>query len=124
MKTIRHALAVLAVCTVAHAAQTTYATLTCPNEIRRMSFASDALFRDMLGGIGGVGMADAARYPQAKSRFIAKIQVIVPYDNVRTGIERWTIAHDGDKGVAYILYFVPDGHDGTNFGVKLDDRRN
>ena len=120
---MRYSLAVLALCSVAYAAQPSYAMLTCAKATRKMSFASDALFNDMLGGIGGAGMADTARYPQAKSRSVTKIEVIVPYDNVRTGIERWTITHDGDQAIAYILYFVPDGHGGTNFGVKLDSRK-
>jgi hypothetical protein len=75
----------------------------------------------MLGGIGGAGFSDTVRFPKAKSRAVTKIEVIVPYDNVRTGIERWTIVHDDNLPTAYILYFVPDGHGGTRFGVKLDD---
>jgi hypothetical protein len=123
MKMTRSWITMLAICSVVHAAQPNYAMLTCAEEVRKMSFASDLLFNDMLRGIGGVGMADTSFYPQAKSRSVTKIEVFVPYDNARTGIERWTITHDGDRATAYILYFVPDGHGGTNFGVRRDERK-
>ena len=86
-----------------------------------MSFAGDILFKDMLSGIGGAGFADTVRFPQAKTRTVTRIDVIVPYDNIRTGIERWTITHDGNQLTAYILYFVTNGRGGTNFRVKMDD---
>jgi len=124
MYTIRSCFSMLAICATVYAAEPSYAMLTCAREVRKMSLADDTLFRDMLGGIGGAGFSDTVRYPKAKSRIVTKIEVIVPYDNVKTGIERWTIVHDGNQSTAYILYFVPDGRGGTKFGVKLDDRKN
>jgi len=83
-----------------------------------MSYASNRLFHDMLSGIGGVAFFDEVAHPNAKERRIVKIEVMVPYDNRKTGVERWTIKHDGDETVSYLVKFVPDGHGGTTFSVK------
>ena len=59
--------------------------------------------------------------PDTKSRAVVKIDVLVPYDNRRIGVERWTIQRDGGKTVAYIVKMIPDGQGGTNFNVGADD---
>ena len=91
-------------------------------EVRKMSYASNGLFHDMLSQIGGVGFAERVFFPNVKIRTITKIEVIVPYDNRQTGIERWTIQHDGQDSCSYIVRFVPDGIGGTTFGVQKDKK--
>jgi len=106
-----------------------------------MSCADNTLFRDVLNGIGGVGFADQTFFPNAKERRITKIDVIVPYsyhrpnsafglvgilaaqphDAPKTGVERWTIQHDGQDTYSYIVKFIPDGFGGTQFSVQKDD---
>jgi len=88
-----------------------------------MSYADDRLFRDVFGGPGGVGFADEVMFPNAKVKTVTKIEAIVPYDNRKTGIERWTIQHDGQDTRAYIVKFIPDGHGGTTFTTQKDDGR-
>jgi hypothetical protein len=119
MRSLRYLVFWLLASTPLWAGSTSSAMLTCSKEVRKQSFADNTLFHDMLAGIGGVGMADAVRYPHAAAREVAKIEVDVPYDNRKTGIERWTIKHDDGTQVVYTLYFVPDGNGGTNFGVKF-----
>ena len=95
--------------------------LSCAPEVRKMSYADDRLFRDVFGGMGGVGFADEVMFPNAKDKKITKIEAIVPYDNHKVGIERWTIQHDGQDTSSYIVRFIPDGHGGTTFQTKKDD---
>jgi hypothetical protein len=119
---------------------TTSSSLTCTPEVRKMSYADNRLFRDILSGIGGVGFADEASFPDAKVRTITKIEVIVPYsyrkpssffgvvgtlatmphDAPKTGVERWTVQHDGQDTCSYIVKFIPDGYGGTTFVVQKD----
>ena len=87
-------------------------------EVRKMSFCSDILFKDSLNG---VMMMDSIFAPTAKERRILKIDVIVPYDNQRVGVERWTISRDEHETAAYIIKMIPDGHGGTDFNVGKDD---
>ena len=96
-------------------------SLTCTPEIRKLSDADNSLFHDLLTQIGGVGFADETFFPNAKSRTIVKIEIIVPYDNQKTGIERWTIQHDGLDTCSYIVKFIPDGSGGTRFAVRKDN---
>jgi hypothetical protein len=97
-------------------------SLTYTPEVRKMSYADNRLFHDMLNQIGGVGFADQAIFPDAKIRTITKIEAIVPYDNRKTGIERWTIQHDGQDSCSYIVKFIPDGGGGTTFAVQKDTK--
>ena len=97
-------------------------SLTYTPEVRKMSYADNRLFHDMLSQIGGVGFADQAFFPDAKIRTITKIEVIVPYDNRQTGIERWTIQHDGQDSCSYTVKFIPDGVGGTTFAVQKDTK--
>lgn len=96
----------------------TMPSLTYTPEIRKMSYADNRLFHDMLRGIGGVGFADGVIYPNAKVRTITNIGVIVPYDNRQMGVERWTIQHDGQDSCTYLVKFIPDGSGGTTFAVQ------
>jgi hypothetical protein len=79
------------------------------------------LFRDLLGASGGVNFADEVTFPKVKERRIVKIEAIVPYDNHKTGVERWTIQHDGKDTASYLLKFIPEGHGGTQFTVQKDE---
>ena len=95
--------------------------LTCTTDIRKMSYADERLFRDLMTGTGGILYTDCVLFPRVKSSEIVSIEAVVPYDNIKTGVERWTIRHDGQNTCAYILKFIPDGHGGTKFTVQLDD---
>jgi hypothetical protein len=87
-------------------------------EVRKMSYCSDILFKDSLNG---VMMMDSMFSHGVKARRIVKIEVIVPYDNQRVGIERWTISREEHETVAYIIKMIPDGHGGTDFNIGKDD---
>jgi hypothetical protein len=89
-------------------------------EVRKASFASDRLFRDLLNAIGGVKFADEVSFPEAKERRITRIESIVPYDNRQTGVERWTVQHDGRDTCSYMVKFFPDGRGGTRFTVQKE----
>ncbi len=88
-------------------------------EVRKQSYADNILFHDLVSAPGGVAMADEAFFPAAKERRIVSIEAVVPYDNRRVGIERWTIRHSETETVTYVVKFVPDGSGGTDFGVGL-----
>jgi hypothetical protein len=87
-------------------------------DVRRSSFASDTTFHDLLTAIGGVESADRAAYPNAKERTLVRIEAILPYDNLRTGSERWTIRHDANETAVYQVTLVPDGEGATDFAVS------
>ena len=95
-------------------------TMTIPPEVRKMSYADDRLFRDLLTGIGGVGFADVTMYPRAKQKALTRIEVLTPYDNKKTGVERRQIQHDGQDTAAYLVNLIPDGRGGTSFTVRKD----
>jgi hypothetical protein len=97
-------------------------SVTYTPEIRKMSYADNRLFHDMLNSIGGVGFADEALFPNAKVRTITKIDAIVPYDNRQTGVERWTVQHDGQDSCSYTVKFIPDGGGGTTFAVQKETK--
>ena len=96
----------------------TQSSLTCTPEIRKMSYADDALFRQVLKGINGVGFADEVIFPQVKERLVTKIEVDVPYDNQKTGVEHWTVQHDGKDSCSYLVKFTPVGNGSTNYRVQ------
>ena len=95
--------------------------LTCTDDVRKMSYADERLFRDLLTQQGGVGFAECALFPRVKEAKIKSIEAIVPYDNHKTGVERWTVQHDGQDTCSYTVKFIPDGHGGTQFTVQKDD---
>ena len=98
----------------------TAAPLTYTAEVRRSSHADDRLFTDMMHAMDGVDFLDRALFPQATQRALTSIEVVVPYDNRETGIERWTIQHDGEITATYLVRFKPDGKGGTYFSVAKD----
>jgi hypothetical protein len=98
----------------------TRAPLTYTPEVRKLSGADDRPFSDMSHAIGGVDFYDRVQCPQATTRTLVRIDVIVPYSNHQTHIERWTIQHDGEVTASYIARFMPDGKGGTNFAVGKD----
>ena len=87
-------------------------------EVRKMSFTDSTLFKDSLNGLI---IYDQMHYPNAKVRAVEKIEVIVPYDNSRIGLERWIVTHDGQDPATYIVKMFPDGKGGTNFNIGKDD---
>lgn len=89
-------------------------------EVRRLSYADDRLFRDMVTGIAGVDFYDRVSFPKSTHRSLVGIEVVTPYDSRQTGVERWSIQHDGDVTATYIVRFMPDGRGGTNFAVARD----
>jgi hypothetical protein len=95
--------------------------LSCTVDIRKMSYADERLFSDLMTQTGGIGYAEYVLYPNVKLGTITKIEAIVPYDNHKTGVERWTIQHDGQDTVSYIVKFIPDGKGGTDFTVQKED---
>jgi len=89
-------------------------------EVRKMSKADDLLFRDLTTAIGGVRFADEVYFARVIERRIEKIEVLVPYDSVQTGVEKWFIVHDGAEVATYLVSLAPDGSGGTTFSVKLE----
>ena len=85
-----------------------------------MSYADERLFRDLWTAPGGVGFADVTMYPRARNKALTRIEVLTPYDNKKTGVERWYIQHDGQDTAAYLVKLIPDGHGGTTFTVQKD----
>lgn len=77
------------------------AHMTVEPGVRAMSFADERLFRDILMARGGVGFADFVMYPHATQKTLTSIQVITAYHNNNTGVERWTIQHDGQDSCSY-----------------------
>ena len=98
----------------------TTAPLVYSPKVRKSSYADDRLFRDMTRAIGGVDFVGRILFPTATQRVLVRVEVVVPYDNRQTGIERWTIQHDGNVNASYIAHFSPDGKGGTNFAVSRD----
>ena len=102
-------------------ATTNTAKLTWTGDVGKKTYADQTLFRDVLAGKGGIGYADYVLFPDAKEKKLTNIEVIVPYDNHKTGIERWTIEHDGQGSCSYIVKFIPDGNGGATFTVQKDN---
>ncbi len=107
----------LAGCTTPHEAN-----MSVQPGVRKQSMADERLFRDVLMQRGGVGYADFVLYPNSTQKALTSIQVVVPYDNHKTGVERWTIQHDGQDSCTYLVKFIPDGHGGTTFTVQRDTK--
>lgn len=94
------------------------AGLRYSRDVRQQSMADDVLFHDLVSGTGGVGFIDAAYYPQATARTLKRIVVTVPYQPSGSGVEEWTIEHDGNETVTYVVKLSPDGQGGTYFGIR------
>lgn len=76
-------------------------------KVRKQSFASDVLFNDLINGETGIGAADKFFFPDAEVRKVTEIKVEVPYNNKETGVEHWTVQHDGKGSSTYILNSIP-----------------
>ena len=98
------------------------AKMTIQPGVREHSTADERLFRDILTQRGGVGYVDFVLFPNATQKALTSIQVITPYDNHKTGVERWTIQHDGQDSCTYLVKFIPDGQGGTTFTVQRDTK--
>jgi hypothetical protein len=94
--------------------------LNCSSEIRKMSHVDNAQFRALLGGIGGIAMMDEAIFPNVKEREIVEIKVITLCLNGKTGVERWTIKHDGNQTAAYLVKLIPDFRGNTHTTIEQD----
>ena len=105
---------------VAGCATTRDAQMVIQPGVREHSTADERLFRDVLTQRGGVGYADFVLYPRSAQKALTSIQVITPYDSHKTGVERWTVQHDGQDSCTYLVKFIPDGHGGTTFTVQKD----
>jgi hypothetical protein len=92
--------------------------ITYTPELRKQSFATDTMFHDLLTAYKGVGYTDAHAYPNAKERTLVRVEVILPYDNHRTGSERWTIKHEAGQTAVYQVSMVPDGEGSAEFWVS------
>jgi hypothetical protein len=90
--------------------------------VRAKSAADKTLFRDLLTAPGGVAFADSVLYPQARQKTLTSIQVITPYHGNNTGIERWTVQHDGQDSCSYIVTLTADRRGETTFTVQKDTR--
>jgi hypothetical protein len=101
-------------------ATTPHGTIAIPPEVRKMSTTDETLFRDLLTKPGGVTHADMVLYPRSQQKTLTRIEVLTPYDNRRTGQERWFIQHEGGETTAYLVKLIPDGRGGTTFTVQRD----
>lgn len=103
--------------TFANSGNSGSAALVYTPEVRKMSFADEKLFTNLVMGIGGVTFADEVHYPDAKRRKLVRIEAAVPYNGREAGVERWEIEHDGGETVSYTVTYTPDGRGGTVFSV-------
>lgn len=92
--------------------------LECSPEVRKLSFADNVLFGQLLNGISGVGFIDEALYPDVKERRLVDIKVVTCYNNIDTGVEKWVVRHDGKGEATYLVELRPDGQGGTFFSVQ------
>lgn len=105
---------------LAGCAMTPHGIITIPLEVRKQSTTDDTLFRDLLTKPGGVAHADMVLYPRSQQKALTRIDVLTPYDNQKTGQERWFIEHEGGETTAYLVRLNPDGRGGTTFTVQRD----
>ena len=92
--------------------------VTYTPEVRRQSATSEPSFQSLLTAMGGVGYADRAAFLHPKERTLVRIEVVLRYDDQKTGIERWTIRHDTNDSTVYQVLLVPDGQGTTDFTVS------
>jgi len=80
------------------------------HDVRQMSYADNSLFHDALNGPGGLAETDRTLFPAARRRTIIKIESLVPFKEQQTGLERWTVQHDGKDTCAYVVRYIPQGN--------------
>ncbi|HEX7652678.1 MAG TPA: hypothetical protein VF607_04170 [Verrucomicrobiae bacterium] len=100
--------------------------LARPQEISAAAVAKDSkltgdLFAEAIDGPGGLGGVDEALFPRAKNKQVIKIEVLKPFENHQTGLERWTVQHDNKETCAYLIRIIPDANGGTTFITFKDD---
>jgi hypothetical protein len=78
------------------------------------------LFRDLLLKRGGVGYANWRFFPKVIQSELTKIEVVTPYDNKLTGVERWFVRHDDGETRVFLVKLVPDGKGETDWAVQLE----
>jgi hypothetical protein len=105
---------------LAGCATTPQGVLRIAPEVRKMSTTDEALFRDLLTKPGGVAHVDMLLYPRSKQKTLTRIEVLAPYDNRRTGQERWFVGHESGETAAYLVKLIPDGRGGTTFTVQRE----
>jgi len=94
--------------------------VTYAPDIPKQSAANLPLFQNLLTAMGGVGSADRSAFPNPKERTLTHIDVVLRYDNRRTGVERWTIRHGPNDVVVYQVMLIPDGEGNTDFYVRKE----
>ena len=120
---MRYTFGILAVAALLAGCTTTReAKMVIQPGVREHSTADERLFRDLLTQRGGVGHADFVLYRRSAQKALTDIQVITPYDNHMTGVERWTVQHDGQDSCTYLVRLIPDGRGGTTFTVQRDSK--
>lgn len=98
----------------------TISRMELPTEVLNTSTADETLRYDLITGIGGVGFLDNAFFPEGKKRKLTRIEVLTPYDNVKTGEERWFITDENGRERSYLVTLIPDGRGGTTFKVEKE----
>ena len=96
------------------------APLVCTPDVQHASAASETLFREVMDAPTGIGMTDEALYPKALNRQVVKITVLSAYNGSNIGIEHWTVAHDENDSVIYLVRLVSDKKGGTSIAVGRD----
>ena len=86
----------------------------------KSSYADNRLLGDLIGAPGGVIFTNKTLYPQVTSSVLTKIEVVTPYDNINTGVEKWYIEHNTGEIVCYIVNLIPDGKGGTYFTTSKE----
>jgi len=103
---------------VSACATTREGTLEISPEVEKTTTADPVLFRDLLSKPGGIGFADYQLYPRSYKKRFTRIEVLTPYDNVKTGEERWFITDEHGENRSYLVRMIPDGRGGTTFTVQ------
>jgi hypothetical protein len=99
-------------------ATTREGTMEISPEVEKSTTAGPVLFRDLLSKPGGVGFVDYTLYPRSYKKRFTRIEVLTPYDNVKTGEERWFITDEHGQNRSYLVRLIPDGRGGTTFTVR------
>jgi hypothetical protein len=97
--------------------------MTIRPEVRKQSSCDDVLFRDLLTKRGGLGHANWLWFPKVKQSVVTKIEVVTPYDNKHTGVERWFVQHDDGEICVFLVKLRPDNKHETDWAVQLEKRK-
>ncbi|MCF7687365.1 MAG: hypothetical protein K9M98_03950 [Cephaloticoccus sp.] len=89
-------------------------------EVRRNSVTSDVLFADILGAVMRI---DRRQYPEVAQRTLQKVEAIAHaqyFHENHPGVERWTVLHDGENPVVYLITITPDNEGYASFVISQD----